>query len=85
MERMFAAAAPSVDFEYRIVRHTGNPSGRSPRSRTSPTSGRPKKSRDALALSCDMQKFYTRNEDTDYQNAPLFTLDAMGLKRFGNG
>jgi hypothetical protein len=30
-------------------------------------------------------QFYTRNEDTDYQNAPLFTLDAMGLKRFGNG
>jgi hypothetical protein len=30
-------------------------------------------------------QFYTRNEDTDYQNAPLFTFDAMGLKRFANG
>src|SRR5262249_57164165 len=30
-------------------------------------------------------QFYTRNKDTDYQNAPLFTLDLMGLKRFGNG
>jgi hypothetical protein len=30
-------------------------------------------------------QFYTRNEDTDYENAPLFTLDAMGLKRFPNG
>ena len=30
-------------------------------------------------------QFYTRNKDTDYQNAPLFTLDLMGLKRFANG
>lgn len=30
-------------------------------------------------------QFYTRNEDTDYQNAPLFTLDAMGLRRFPSG
>lgn len=30
-------------------------------------------------------QFYTRNNDTNYQNAPLFTLDLMGLKRFGNG
>ena len=30
-------------------------------------------------------QFYTRNNDTDYQNAPLFTLDLMGLKRFNNG
>src|SRR5262245_36711581 len=29
-------------------------------------------------------QFYTRNKDTDYRNAPLFTLDLMGLKRFGN-
>ncbi|WP_019448745.1 transporter [Cupriavidus sp. BIS7] len=28
-------------------------------------------------------QFYTRNTATDYQNAPLFTLDVMGLKRFG--
>lgn len=26
-------------------------------------------------------QFYTRNNDTDYKNAPLFTLDLMGLKR----
>ena len=30
-------------------------------------------------------QFYSRNKDTDYQNAPLFTLDLMGLRRFGNG
>ncbi|MQR01519.1 SphA family protein [Glaciimonas soli] len=30
-------------------------------------------------------EFYTRNHATDYQNAPLFTLDVMGLKRFANG
>ena len=30
-------------------------------------------------------QFYTRNKDTDYRNAPLFTLDVMGLKRFDNG
>lgn len=28
-------------------------------------------------------QFYTRNTATDYQNAPLFTLDVMGVKRFG--
>lgn len=30
-------------------------------------------------------QFYTRNAATDYQNAPLFTLDLMALKRFANG
>lgn len=30
-------------------------------------------------------QFYTRNEATDYLNAPLFTLDVMGLKRWANG
>jgi len=30
-------------------------------------------------------EFYTRNNATDYQNAPLFTLDAMGIKKFSNG
>lgn len=30
-------------------------------------------------------QFYTRNSATDYQNAPLFTLDVMALKRFKNG
>jgi hypothetical protein len=30
-------------------------------------------------------QIYTRNKDTDYQNAPLFTLDVMALKRWGNG
>lgn len=30
-------------------------------------------------------QFYTRNAATDYQNAPLFTLDVMGLKKFSNG
>lgn len=30
-------------------------------------------------------QFYTRNEDTGYRNAPLFTLDVMGRKVWGNG
>ncbi|MEM5429291.1 transporter [Cupriavidus oxalaticus] len=30
-------------------------------------------------------QFYTRNSATDYQNAPLFTLDTMVLKRFASG
>jgi hypothetical protein len=30
-------------------------------------------------------QFYTRNNATQYQNAPLFTLDVMGLKHFANG
>jgi hypothetical protein len=30
-------------------------------------------------------QFYTRNSATNYQNAPLFTLDVMGLKKFSNG
>jgi len=30
-------------------------------------------------------QFYTRNTATNYQNAPLFTLDVLGLKRFGSG
>ncbi len=30
-------------------------------------------------------QFYTRNVATDYQNAPLVTLDLMGLKRSDNG
>lgn len=30
-------------------------------------------------------QFYTRNPATDYQNAPLFTLDLLALKRFTNG
>ena len=30
-------------------------------------------------------QFYTRNKDTDYENAPLFTLDVMALKRFAGG
>jgi hypothetical protein len=30
-------------------------------------------------------QFYTRNNATNYQNAPLFTLDVMGLKKFSNG
>lgn len=29
-------------------------------------------------------QFYTRNSATDYQNAPLFTLDVMGVKKFGH-
>lgn len=28
-------------------------------------------------------QFYTRNTATDYQNAPLLTLDLMGVRRFG--
>ncbi|VVE61145.1 phenol degradation protein meta [Pandoraea anapnoica] len=30
-------------------------------------------------------QFYTRNTATNYQNAPLMTLDLMGLKKFSNG
>ncbi|WP_213306778.1 SphA family protein [Paraburkholderia sacchari] len=30
-------------------------------------------------------QFYTRNPATQYQNAPLLTLDVMGLKKFANG
>ncbi|MFJ2993647.1 transporter [Pandoraea sp. NPDC087047] len=30
-------------------------------------------------------QFYTRNNATGYQNAPLFTLDVMGMKKFANG
>ncbi|MCY1397118.1 hypothetical protein D3C76_508720 [compost metagenome] len=30
-------------------------------------------------------QFYTRNDDTDYTNAPLFTLDLMARKLWGNG
>ncbi|WP_425495221.1 SphA family protein [Pandoraea horticolens] len=30
-------------------------------------------------------QFYTRNNATGYQNAPLFTLDVMGMKKFSNG
>ncbi|BAN27373.1 putative uncharacterized protein (plasmid) [Caballeronia insecticola] len=30
-------------------------------------------------------QFYTRNTATNYQNAPLFTLDVLGLKKFANG
>lgn len=30
-------------------------------------------------------QFYTRNPTTDYQNAPLLTLDVMALKKFSNG
>ncbi len=30
-------------------------------------------------------QFYTRNNATGYQNAPLFTLDVMGVKKFSNG
>ncbi|WP_341248516.1 transporter [Cupriavidus pauculus] len=29
-------------------------------------------------------QFYTRNNDTNYHNAPLFTLDVMGVKKFGH-
>ncbi|MBB5190740.1 hypothetical protein HNQ50_001462 [Silvimonas terrae] len=29
-------------------------------------------------------QFYTPNKDTDYHNAPQFTLDLMGLKHFSN-
>jgi hypothetical protein len=30
-------------------------------------------------------QFYTRNDDTDYKNAPLFTLDVMGRKVWSSG
>ncbi|MDR5781583.1 transporter [Caballeronia sp. LZ065] len=30
-------------------------------------------------------QFYTKNTATNYQNAPLFTLDVMALKKFVNG
>lgn len=30
-------------------------------------------------------QFYTRNNDTDYQNAPLLTLDLMELRHFASG
>jgi len=30
-------------------------------------------------------QFYTRNSATDYQNAPVFSLDVMGRKTFSNG
>jgi hypothetical protein len=30
-------------------------------------------------------EFYTRDSATNYQNAPLFTLDLMALKKFPNG
>ena len=30
-------------------------------------------------------QFYTRNNDTDYQNAPLLTLDLMELRHFAGG
>ncbi len=30
-------------------------------------------------------QLYTRNTATDYHNAPLLTLDVMGLKKFNNG
>jgi len=30
-------------------------------------------------------QFYTRNNATDYRNAPLFSLDVMGRKTFSNG
>ncbi|CAG9172723.1 SphA family protein [Cupriavidus pampae] len=30
-------------------------------------------------------QFYTRNNATDYRNAPLFTLDTLLLKHFGKG
>ncbi|WP_438390303.1 SphA family protein [Caballeronia sp. DA-9] len=30
-------------------------------------------------------QFYTKNTATNYQNAPLFTLDALALKKFPNG
>jgi hypothetical protein len=30
-------------------------------------------------------EFYTRNNATNYQNAPLLTFDAMGVKKFPNG
>ena len=30
-------------------------------------------------------QFYSRNEDTDYQNGELLTVDVLLMKRFGNG
>ncbi len=30
-------------------------------------------------------QFFTRNNATDYQNAPLFSMDVMGRKMFSNG
>ncbi|MNV54207.1 hypothetical protein D3C71_1463840 [compost metagenome] len=30
-------------------------------------------------------QFYTRNNATDYRNAPVFSLDVMGRKTFSNG
>lgn len=30
-------------------------------------------------------QFYTRNTATDYRNAPIFGLELMGRKLFGNG
>jgi hypothetical protein len=30
-------------------------------------------------------QFYTRNNATDYRNAPIFSMDVMGRKVFGNG
>lgn len=30
-------------------------------------------------------QFYTKNTATNYQNAPQFTIDVMGLKKFHNG
>lgn len=30
-------------------------------------------------------QFYTRNNATDYSNAPVFSLDVMGRKKFSNG
>ncbi|MDF8363403.1 SphA family protein [Achromobacter anxifer] len=30
-------------------------------------------------------QFYTRNNATDYRNAPLFSMDVMGRKMFSNG
>lgn len=30
-------------------------------------------------------QFYSKNKDTDYRNAPLFTLDSLALKRFRDG
>ncbi|MFY3649270.1 SphA family protein [Achromobacter xylosoxidans] len=30
-------------------------------------------------------QFYTRNNDTDYRNAPIFGIDVMGRKTFSNG
>ncbi len=30
-------------------------------------------------------QFYTRNNATDYRNAPLFSMDVMGRKIFSNG